>query len=176
MIRRKRRAYLDHFTKTASGEYVYAGGHYIFQNTGKSRKRALLELWLLGGGGAFAVLAGGCIPAPGVGNCAYVLIPYVASVIAVFSMLWAVGQLSLGGDPIREYIYRDSVEKLPRRAVITAVCTLLALVGEGIYLALHRQALAWGAVFLVLMALGAGAALWSRRTIKRLNWTKKQDE
>lgn len=178
MIRRKRRAYLDHFTKTASGEYVYAGGYYAFQDAGKSRKRALAELWICWGCATAAILAGGCIPAPGVGSCAYVLIPYVAAVIAAFSMLWAVGQLTAGGDPLREYVYRDSVEKLPRRSLATAVCALLALAGEGVYLALHsgQAGAAWGAGFLALMAVSAGAALWCRSAILRLKWTKNQGD
>lgn len=177
MIRRKRRAYLDHFTKTASGEYIYAGALYAFQNTGKSRRRTLTELWLCCGGAAAAILAGGCIPAPGVGRCAYVLIPYMLAVIAGGSLIWAVGQMTLGGDPLREYTYRDSVEKLPQRAIATAVCALVALAGEGLYLLLHGgEKLAWGLVFLGLMALSAAVAFLGRRAVLRANWTKIQDE
>lgn len=172
MIRRKRRAYLDQFTKNAAGEYIYEGGHYTFQDTGKSRKRALTELWLLVGGGTAMVLAGGCIPAPGVGSCPYVLVPYVAALIASFSCVWSLGQLTAGGDPMREYVYHDSVEKLPGRALATAVCALLALAGECLYLGLHGGSLAFGLLFLLLMAGGAAAVFWARRTISRLNWTK----
>lgn len=174
MIRRKRRAYLDHFTKNAAGEYIYEGDHYTYQDTGKSRKRALTELWLLVGGAAAAILAGGCIPAPGVGNCPYVLVPYVAAIIAVFSCIWSLGQITAGGDPMREYVYHDSVEKLPGRALVTAICAALALAGEVLYLCLNGGAgrLAFGVLFLVLMAGSAFAAFWARRTISRLNWSK----
>lgn len=174
MIRRKRRAYLDHFTKNAAGEYVYSGDCYTFQNVGKSRKRALTELWVYFGCAAAAVLAAGCIPAPGVGHCAYVLIPYVASLIAVFSCIWTVGQLTAGGDPMREYVYLDSVEKLPRRSVITAVCELLALVGEFVFLLRNGagERLAYGLLFLVLMAGSTLAVFLGRRCISRLKWSK----
>lgn len=174
MIRRKRRAYLDHFTKNAAGEYIYEGDHYTFQDTGKSRKRALTELWLLVGCTAAAVLAGGCIPAPGVGNCPYVLVPYVAAIITSFSGIWSLGQITAGGDPMREYVYHDSVEKLPGRALATAACAALALVGEVLFLCLNGGGgkLAFGLLFLLLMGGSAVAAFWTRRTISRLNWSK----
>ena len=45
--RRGRRAYLDDFQKTASGEYVYNGKMHYYQSEHMGRKKAIFVLWLL---------------------------------------------------------------------------------------------------------------------------------
>ena len=45
--RRSRRAYLDDFQKTASGEYVYNGKLHYYQSEHMGRKKAIFVLWLL---------------------------------------------------------------------------------------------------------------------------------
>jgi hypothetical protein len=171
-MRRRRRAYLDHFQKSASGEYVYSGDHYAYQDRGTPRRKALGVLWLGLGAAAALILAGGCIPAPGVGGCAYVLIPYVAAVICVFMGLWAMSQLALGGEPLREYVYQDTVEKLPTRLLLTAIFAALAAVGEGVYLLRNGGSLLYGLLFLGMQLLAAGAAFFARRYLCGLEWAK----
>lgn len=174
MLGKKRRSYLDQFHKSASGEYIYAGDHYAYSTTRKSRKRALAELWLFCGGAAAATLAGGCTPAPGISRCGYVILPYMASLIAAFSLIWTMGQLAAGGDPLRAYVYEVTVKKLPHRAMITAVLSGLTIVGEGIYLVLNGAAgrTGFAALFLLLEAAAAVLAVLSKVSVSKLSWTK----
>jgi hypothetical protein len=172
MIRRRRRRYLDHFQKSASGEYIYSGEHYTYQAHGFSRKKALTVLWLLQGAAAVLILAGGCIPAPGVGRCAYVLVPYMAAVITVFMGLWALSQLALGGDPLREYVYEDTVKKLPIRLLLTTIFSGLAALGEGVFLLRNGGSTGYGVLFLVLLMLAAAGTLVARCFLSKLEWSK----
>lgn len=48
--RRGRRAYLDDFRQTVTGEYIYIGATYAFQGTAECRKRGCFagDCWLWG--------------------------------------------------------------------------------------------------------------------------------
>lgn len=131
MRARKRRAYLSYFHKNAAGEYVYSGALYAYE--GGNRKRALIGLWALLGVATALTLLGGCIPVPGLTHVWYILIPYVLSVIAACMGLWSLGEITAGGEPLREYVYEKSVKRLKHRLILTSVCAILAFAGEFVY-------------------------------------------
>ena len=131
MRARKRRAYLSYFHKNAAGEYVYSGSLYAYE--GGNRKRALTGLWALLGVAIALTVLGGCIPVPGLTRMWYILIPYVLSVIAICMGLWSLGEITAGGDSLREYVYEKSVKRLKRRMVLASVCAALAFIGERVY-------------------------------------------
>lgn len=128
-----RQAYLNDIKINENGQYVYQGTYYIWNEEKKSRKRALGELWASCMVMLAAAVGAGCLPVPGVGNCVYVLAPYVAQIMAVVSVCWALARLSAGGNPLREYVYLATMDKLPKRTALTAVFAAAAAVGEGIY-------------------------------------------
>lgn len=170
-----RRAYLDNFRRSASGEYIYTGDYYTYINSGgKPRKRALAELWAPAAACAAASLASGCLSANGAGNCIYVLLPYILELALAASVVWGMAKLSSGGDPIREYVYEASVPKLPRRAAACAIFALAGLVGEGVFLLLHGFGGKTAAtlVYLALKLAAASIAMVFRGNIKRFEWQK----
>ncbi len=167
---------MEHFHRNAAGEYIYSGAHYVYATQEIPRRRALGELWVYTGLALGAFLAGGCIRVPGLGGCAYVLLPYVAGVIASGSLIWTMGQLSAGGDPLREYVYQVTVKRLPRRMLMMGAAACLSLVGEGVYLLSQGGAgrTGLGVVFMLSEALAAvcGALGWRRG--RGLSWTKTE--
>lgn len=60
-----------------------------------------------------AVAAGGCIPAPGMQNCFYVLLPYLGEFLGAASVIWALAKLGTDWGTVREYNYKKSVAVLP---------------------------------------------------------------
>ena len=86
--RRGRRAYLEDFQKTATGEYVYTGKLHYYETQGLERRQALLRLWLLTGAIAAAVVVSGCVPAAGMSNTFYVLLPYAGALLSAASVVW----------------------------------------------------------------------------------------
>jgi len=170
--RKGRRAYLEDFKPNAAGEYIYYGAHYAW---GGGRKRTLARLWLLSAASFCVSLANGCIPGTGMDGRPYVVLPYVAALIGAFSQLWAVGRLSSGGDPLREYVYEATVKKLPLRAVLTAVCAGVAILGElaGVVLTQFSGGILFAILFMALETVVLAASFLLRRTILRLEWTKK---
>ena len=157
--RRGRRAYLDDFRRNVSGEYIYIGPLHAFRGTAESRKRGLIRWGLMAVGMAALGIVGGCIYAPGTTHCAYIMIPYVAGLLAAWSVLWAFARLAKGGDPLRGYVYDATVSQFRLRTMITAVGAGCAVAGELVYVALHGVQGMLPGMLLFLGSQGAMLAL-----------------
>lgn len=175
---RKRRAYLNSFQKDSNGKYVYEGDLYIFEPQGKGLRQELTRLWVLAAGMMAAFLAAGCVPAPGTGNCFYVLIPYMISVILGISVCWGLGRMTAGGSELRAYVYEATAAQLPVRAGFAAFFAGAALVGELVYLFKNgtEGKLAGCVLFLVLEAFAGVVTLIIKKQISQMQWKKKSSE
>ncbi|MGN0292366.1 MAG: hypothetical protein ACI4D3_00010 [Lachnospiraceae bacterium] len=172
--KKKRRAYLDSFQKNEAGKYDYTGNNYFFEGTDDELRCSLMKLWglcvvLMG-----SLIAAGCISVPGMDNCFYVLLPYVAALMAGVSVFWALCRMTSGKNPLKEYVYEASVVKLPERAVMTVFLAVVTLIGEVIYICMHGMEgkTAGFCVFMLLESAAAGAVLVMRREIQHMNWIK----
>ena len=171
--RRGRRAYLDDFQKTASGEYVYTGKVHHFQSGEVDRRQALTGLWAITAAMAAAVIVSGCVPAPGMSNTFYVLLPYAGELLSVASVVWLMCRLTAGGDPLRDYIYRATVAQMGLRGYLVLAFSAIALVGEGVCIALTGlgSSPAGTAVFLLCQLVCLGSALAWKSFRKKLQWS-----
>lgn len=168
-----RRAYLNDFVATPNGDYVYTGKVYHW---GSDRKPELLRLWGLSGGMALCAVIAGCIPGTGMEGAVWALLPYVIALIAAFTCLYGVGRLTMAGNEVRAYVYRGTVEALPRRSVITAVAAGVALLGELVNLVIMKAAssILNALLLLVLEGLILAGAILLRRCIMGTEWKLKQ--
>lgn len=169
-----RRAYLNDFHRTLSGEFVYQGVTYTFEGTKKQRMHLYYKLLGIGLVMAAAGIVSGSISAPGSLNCFYVVAPYVISLLSSFSLLWGLGRLWAGGSPLREYIYQATMDQFQPRGTLTAVSAGCALVGETVYVILNgTEGLLLGMIlFLICQALLlAGSILWIHTT-ENSGWIK----
>jgi hypothetical protein len=116
----------------------------------------------------------GSIDAPGSRNSMFVLIPYVIELMGGISMVWAMCRLTAGGNRMREYVYQASAEKLPGRAMFTAVFGVLSLVGEIIYICQNgfEKKIIGFLIFLILEILIFAMSLLMRLFITKMEWTK----
>lgn len=172
MIRKNRKSALEHYQVNAGGEYVYTGKYLRYQQQEKSRKQALTGLWALCIPMAAAAVACGCIPAPGMVNTFYVLLPLMVEIVLVISCLWSLGQITAGGDPMKEYVYRDSVEKLPGRLVAVMVFAGITTAAELLYLILEGGFGLSVGVVLGLQVLVFALAMWAKKNISQMKWTE----
>ena len=134
--RRGRRDHLNDFYRDVSGNYVYTGVCYGHTGGVRANTALLRRLRLMAAVRAAAVLAGGCISAPGVGRCFYVLLPYAAQIGVTGSIVWAVARWQVREYPLREYIYCATVQALPGRCLAQAVLAGVGLAAETLYLLL----------------------------------------
>jgi hypothetical protein len=170
MVKRKWRGKdLENFSRGEDGAYRYDGPLYRYE--GLSRKSALARLWVLTAAAVAAVITAGCVPVKGMERTFYVLLPYVASLLSALLLTWLMARLTAEGDPLREYVYKATVEKASLRGLLCLVCGVCAGAGECLYLALHGlEGDAWAMFLLCQAVLIICAGLW-RKTFKALRWT-----
>lgn len=172
--KRQRRAYLDDFHRNAAGDYVYEGVHFVCA----TRRALLRRLWPCAVALGAATVLSGCLDAPGMANCFWLILPYIAEVAAAGSVWWALCRFTAGGERLRDYVYRAAVLPFGRRALLTAVTGGVGLVAEGVYLLLYGAegrlpaALALLALKLVVMA----AAMTMRALMRRAVWRDASDK
>lgn len=169
-----RRAYLDDFQTTVSGEMIYCGAYYGFQGGDRARRRFLLKLAAASAMAAVFSVLSGCVPAPGTLNCFYVLLPLLGSILSAVSVLWAAIRLIGGGETLREYVYTATVEELPLRTALCIGCAGLSILGELLFLLLNG---AGGKVpglllFLISQGMVLLASLFCRKTAAAAKWKR----
>lgn len=164
--------HLKDFIPDQNGGYVYQGERYRCDGGSATLAALRRRLWPASILSAAALLAGGCIPAPGMGNCVYLLLPYAAEMGTVGSVIWALARLQAGEYPLRGYIYQATILALPGRCMAAAVAAAAGAAGELLYLMLHGSGghPAAAALYLLLKAASAGAMLWLRRSAGTGAW------
>ena len=172
--KRRGRAYLNDFERDLTGKYRYTGSHYRY--TGDlPRRRMLTWMWGLSAGALVLLLAAGMMDGPGLGRCFYVLIPYAAAFVAAVSVLYTVGRLSAGGDPLREYVLEQTARRLPVRGGVTIGLSALTAVCGAVYLVLNGPT--WSRAAFVLLCAGAAAAQIAQyRLLAQMDWQREDGQ
>ncbi|MGM9521395.1 MAG: hypothetical protein ACI3VB_02835 [Oscillospiraceae bacterium] len=172
--RRGRRAYLDDFVKNAAGEYVYTGAHYSLSGGKAAFKKAAALICAASAVIAGLIIACGCIPAAGMDNCFYVIIPYAAGLISAGSVVWAACRLASGGNPMREYVYEATVLKLPLRCTVIFAFSILTFLCDVLFLILNGfdGKMTATIIFLAFELASGAASMWLKAYILGLSWSK----
>ena len=132
-----RRAYLNDFHRDLTGAYIYDGSHFHF--AGDGWKQALLRLWALGIVLVVLVLAGG-FSGETMAHCVFQILPYLMEVGAVGSVVWALVRLTSGGETLRAYVYKATVQALPGRAVLVMCAAGAGMLGTALCMIVHGTA------------------------------------
>lgn len=174
MDKKRRRAYLDDFKKTASGEYAYKGAEYHLEGTKEERKGLIIRLWCLLCAGGICLVVCGCVPAAGMEGSAWVLLPYAFTWIAFAFVCSSLYRMTQGGDRLREYIYEAAVLKFPFRLKLTGAGAAATILGELVYLFLHGFSgkIFYTLVFGALEALILFCLYGMNRIVGIMKWTK----
>lgn len=125
------------FAPGAGGELVYAGRYFTFQETEVSYRESMRRRIALTAGSAVAALACGFMPVPALSNTWYVLLPFMLTVLAVASQVWAVCRMAYWGNPLREYVYDTTVKQLPVRTMLAMILSMCTLCGQIAYVVTH---------------------------------------
>ena len=168
----KRRSYLDDYKKNAAGEYEYTGRYVAFVGTEAERRGLVIRLIALCAAGFAAGVICGCIPAAGMDNCFYVLLPYAAALCACFRTLWAAGRLAVHKEPLKEYVHAATVKRIVPWAWVWAVTAAMSAVSSAVFAVLHDGGIqvASSIAFWVLELGSAAAAVWMTRSVKKAEW------
>lgn len=171
--RKKKRAYLDDFEKDLNGNYQYRGAHYRYAGS-QPRGKALAMLWALCGGGAALVLAAGFVPGATARAPFWLLLPYMAGLMAAVYLLYVLVRLTAGGEPLRAYIHEQTAQKLPGCCRLAAVLAAVTAAAQLIYLALGAGSAAVRLGFAVLQGAAAAAFVLGGKRSKALKYERAE--
>lgn len=162
-----RKAYLNDFKKNAQGDYEYQGNLYEWKVTPKERQKKMILLWILGTGMLSSLVTAVCLDAPGALNCIYVILPAAISFVFGISVVWAMWKFAFTENPMREYVFKATIEAMSLRTICVMGAAGAAVLGELIYLILHGADgnLFGAAVFLVSEGIGLLFALMIRKNV-----------
>ena len=171
--RKNKHAYLDDFEKDLNGNYQYRGAHYYYKGT-QPRGKALAGLWVLCGGGAACLLAAGFVHGATAHAPFWLLLPYMAGLLAGVYVLYLLVRLTAGGDPLRAYIHEQTAQKLPGVCLAAAVLAALTAAAQLVQLALGGQNLATRLLFAALQTVAAAAFIRASKRFKVLKYEKQE--
>ena len=171
--RKNKHAYLDDFEKDLNGNYQYRGAHYYYKGA-QSRGKALAGLWVLCGGGTACLLAAGFVHGATAHAPFWLLLPYMAGLLAGVYVLYLLVRLTAGGDPLRAYIHEQTAQKLPGVCLAAAVLAALTAVAQLVQLALGGQNLATRLLFAALQTVAAAAFIRASKWFKVLKYEKQE--
>lgn len=171
--RKNKHAYLDDFEKDLNGNYQYRGAHYHYKGT-QPRGKALAGLWVLCGGGTACLLAAGFVHGATAHAPFWLLLPYMAGLLAGVYVLYLLVRLTAGGDPLRAYIHEQTAQKLPGVCLAAAVLAALTAAAQLVQLALGGQNLAARLLFAALQTVAAAAFIRASKQFKVLKYEKQE--
>ena len=169
-MRKKRRERLSKFGTDERGELAEIGEHVRLAD-GTDRRAVLVALWAPLAVAAVATVVPAALNPRGFAGCPYVLLPYVAQLMLLVSVVWALVRLTAAGERVRADVHGETAGSLPGRCVAGAVCALVTFAGEIVLLALASEAP--GPVELALFvgeAACAVALLALRRSVAGIAW------
>ena len=171
--RKNKHAYLDDFEKDLNGNYQYRGAHYYYKGT-QPRGKALAGLWVLCGGGTACLLAAGFVHGATAHAPFWLLLLYMAGLLAGVYVLYLLVRLTAGGDPLRAYIHEQTAQKLPGVCLAAAVLAALTAAAQLVQLALGGQNLAARLLFAALQTVAAAAFIRANKRFKVLKYEKQE--
>ena len=171
--RKNKHAYLEDFEKDLNGNYQYRGAHYHYKGT-QPRGKALAGLWVLCGGGTACLLAAGFVHGATAHAPFWLLLPYMAGLLAGVYVLYLLVRLTAGGDPLRAYIHEQTAQKLPGVCLAAAVLAALTAAAQLVQLALGGQNLAARLLFAALQTVAAAAFIRASKRFKVLKYEKQE--
>lgn len=167
-----RRAYLNDFKMTLSGEYIYTGATYLPEGEYQKTRAQLLAVSILTT--ALAVFCG-CIPAEPMLNTFYVIIPFAVTLVCAARLLWAAVRLCINKLPLREYVLKQTFDvfrpfstAMAIFSAVTVVATLIFGFVKG-FSALSLWTWAFMASHLFVIFLG----VFLTKITKKLKWVKQ---
>ena len=128
--RKGRFSHLGDFKKNSDGEYEYVGKTYELDCEVKpfKVKIAVLAAMLVA-----SVIACGAIPAKGMTDTFYVMLPLLSEILAAAFLAYKIVAFIFAAYPVRAYAMQKTVKPIPIISCVAAATSLSRLVAYAIY-------------------------------------------
>ena len=170
---RGRRRFLDDY-RPVGGKFVYVGAYYCFNGDSAVHRRFGRVTVACALAAVAVAVAVGCMRQGGFDR-PYVLLPYVASLIAGAFAVYDAVRLANAGEKLNREQYETGAKRLPGAALAQGIALALAALGQAGYLIFDRAGLRLPNDVLGLVGLlaAAAAAVVLYKTARAAAWTEK---
>ncbi|MBQ1505392.1 MAG: hypothetical protein IIZ48_01335 [Erysipelotrichales bacterium] len=173
--KKKRRAYLEDFAKDEKGKYTYTGKIYEYKGREELKKIHTLATFLTAVIAVSIILAG-LLPAKGITDTWYVVLPYLGAFTTAAIFAWKYGRYRFNAKELREYVHEKTVKQFQIYTKIQFVFSLLTALGEVLYLLLNSAEgrMMESVTVVVCMGVSALAAYIWILLERELDWKVKE--
>ncbi len=174
MAKKNRWEHLNDFKKDENGRYEYQGKSYVFAGSGDEQKKAYIKLWSYLILSSASVIISGCISGAGLTNSFYVIIPFLAEAVCLFTLIWNHFKLFTKKSEIRTYIYNSAHPKITPSAMLLAFFAVAGFITSVIHSVTtgFEDGAVKAAIYLALKLSCTCAALFYRKVFLTLEWVE----
>lgn len=169
--KKNKKSYLRDFEELSDGSYVYTGK--TWRADPAVRRLLLIKLWALCAAMLIAVLLPGFVTTAGLLNTFYVIIPYVLWLISDFYLAYTLGNMTFGGNPLRDYVYERSVGRFALHVMAPFVCAAATAAALAVFLLRGGKGEGAG-LCLLCCAVQLAASYLARRSHISEIWTEEK--
>ena len=119
-------------------------------------------------------MAAGLVPGATAYAPVWLLLPYMAGLLAAGYAVYLLVRLTAAGEPLRAYIHEQTVLKLPGSCTLAAVLAGITAAAQLVQLAVSRQNLPARILFILLQAAAAGAFAMENHQFQALKYEKQE--
>ena len=169
----RRYAYLDDFQKTVTGEYIYTGD--LFKMAGDKPMRKVIGGFVPFSAIVFVIIfVCGCFRVSGMSSCAYVLLPYCASIITSGVALSAILRLTFAEVPVRNYVFKPTVPRFKTCILLSAIFCCITFLGDILYIIIHGFSgyVLGTVIFLATHVIAILLLYFCRRKFMLIKWNR----
>ena len=132
--RQSRRAFLNEFHLNEKGEYVYEGKMIGFVEKSVTYRQYLKQTCKTAILIFIFTAAAECLPAVTMSKFGVTMISWLGQIIVACLVLYAIWRIFWGKNPMREYVYKASQEKLPTRALLMSFFSFFTAASETVFI------------------------------------------
>ncbi len=170
--RKGRREHLNDFRVDLNGEYIYEGARYHSQGIGLNAYCKLLKIATA----ALAVLV--LLPGFVIGNPTangwYLIIPWIAEIIAAALLISSATKLVPEKEGLREYRYNKGVKSYGVRLTVLAIAAALETLGATVCALTVEGSPLLAIVLALISAATALSVLYLRKQVQSIRWKKAE--
>ena len=112
------------------GKYEYIGNLRRYTGSEDELKKTKLIPWLCAAPALVCAIASGCIPATGMVNNLFVLIPFAVELCVLLFLCARLAEFSLSGSEIREDLYEKCVPSFSAQATVIEIAAGITAAAE----------------------------------------------